>query len=129
MIIAIRRLAMCAALSIVSAGTAAAAPGDPKPAQSAPEREEVPFSNKKAASEETLNRTTGREDLSMVAQSQQASSVSRSSVSGTTTTGEISIADNAFQNATGLTVINANTGNNVAMNASLNVNIVMTGPQ
>ena len=42
---------------------------------------------------------------------------------------EINLSDNAFQNATGLTVINANTGNNVAMNASLTVNVVMTAPE
>ncbi len=41
------------------------------------------------------------------------------------TTGEIRIADQALQNASGLTVINNNTGNNVAMNASLNVNLVI----
>lgn len=128
MIISMRKLALAAALAIGSAGTAFADPGE-KRAAPATDREEPLFTDKKVADDEALNRTTAREDLSLLAQSRQASTVSNNSVSGVSTTGEISIADNAFQNATGLTVINANTGNNVSMNASLNVNIVMTGPQ
>ena len=33
------------------------------------------------------------------------------------------IAGNAFQNMSGLSILNVNTGNNVAINAALNVNI------
>ena len=119
-------------LAFASTAALAAEPAQPAsaPAQAAvPAEPESAFAAARTADDATLNGATAREDLSLVAQSQQANTVSRNSVSGTTTTGEISIADTAFQNASGLTVINANTGNNVAMNASLNVNIVMTGPQ
>ena len=86
------------------------------------------FSAAKAVPRETLETATAREDLSIVAQTQQTSNVSGSSVSGTVTNGAVGIAGSAFQNATGLTIVNANSGNNVAMNGSINVNIVMSPP-
>lgn len=89
----------------------------------------APFQGSVLVADEALEKATAREDLSLVAQSQQTSTVSNNSVSGTSTTGDINLSDNAFQNATGMTIINANSGNNVAMNASVNVNIVMTPPQ
>jgi hypothetical protein len=87
--------------------------------------EQGAFSQADAASDELLDKATAREDISLAAQSQQTSNVSGNSVNGTSTTGTISFSDNAFQTASGLTVINANSGNNVSMNASMNVNIVM----
>ena len=133
MTIAIRRLIIAAILLLPPLAPAVAAQaqgGDPEP-QTVPQTKqpEGPFEGKKVADETALDHATAREDLSLLAQSQQASSVSQSSVNGPSTTGEIGFAGNAFQNATGLTVVNANSGNNVAMNASLNVNIIMTGPQ
>ena len=86
------------------------------------------FSAARAVTLQTLETATAREDLSIVAQTQQTSTVSRSSVSGNVTTGAVGVAGNAFQNATGLTVVNSNSGNNVAMNGSINVNIVMSPP-
>ena len=44
-------------------------------------------------------------------------------VTGTSTTGNVQIVGNAFQNLQGLAVINANSGNNVAINAALNVTV------
>ncbi|HEY0150234.1 MAG TPA: hypothetical protein VGB70_14700 [Allosphingosinicella sp.] len=124
------RWAAGAAFALASTGSLAASPPEETAAAVAvPAERETAFAGSKVANDAALNGATAREDLSLIAQSQQANTVSRNSVNGVTTTGEISIADNAFQNASGLTVINANTGNNVAMNASLNVNIVMTGPQ
>jgi hypothetical protein len=86
------------------------------------------FAAAKAVPRETLETATAREDLSIVAQTQQTSNVSGSSVSGTVTNGAVGVAGSAFQNATGLTIVNANSGNNVAMNGSINVNIVMSPP-
>ncbi len=126
----LRRWAAGAALALAPTAGLAVSPAGPAPAPAtAPAEPETPFAGGKVADDSALNGATAREDLSLVARSEQANTVSRNSVNGVTTTGEIGIADNAFQNASGLTVINANTGNNVAMNASLNVNIVMTGPQ
>lgn len=88
-----------------------------------------PFANSQIASDTTLEAATAREDMSLLAQSETTSTVSNNSVSGTSTTGDIIFGDTAFQNSGGLTLVNANSGNNVGMNASINVNIVMTPPQ
>lgn len=88
-----------------------------------------PFAGSALAGDDTLGAATAREDIAMLAQSETTSTISNNSVSGTSTTGEISFGDTAFQNSGGLTIVNANSGNNVGMNASINVNIVMTPPQ
>ncbi len=76
-----------------------------------------------AVSDDTLKTMAGREDLSMIARSDQTAAVSKNSVGDNAVTGEVRIADNAFQNLSGLSLLNVNTGNNVAINASMNVNI------
>jgi hypothetical protein len=119
-------LLILAAIPAVSA-QAQPAPADARPSAS-PEVEAGAFSASSAVTLQTLETATAREDLSIVAQTQQTSTVSRSSGSGTVTSGAVGVAGNAFQNATGLTVVNANSGNNVAMNGSINVNIVMSPP-
>jgi len=81
------------------------------------------FGGESPVAAETLDAIAGREDLAQIAQAEQNAVVSRSSVNGQSTTGGIAIDDNAFQNLSGLSVVNANTGNNVAINASMNVNI------
>ena len=114
---------------LLAAGTARAEPPAPAKAETQPATAEAPFSSSKAADDDVLDKATAREDLSQIARSQQSSNVSNNSINGASTTGDIRISDNAFQNASGLTIINANSGNNVAMNGSINVNIVMTPPQ
>ena len=74
-------------------------------------------------SDDLLGRIAGREDVAQIAQADQAATVTRNSVGDNSTTGEVRISDNAFQNLSGLSVLNVNTGNNVAINASMNVNI------
>ena len=74
-------------------------------------------------SEDMLKAIAGREDVTQIAQADQAAAVSRNSVGDNSVTGEVQISDNAFQNMSGLSVLNVNTGNNVAINASMNVNI------
>jgi hypothetical protein len=124
--------AALAATAFLAGGAHAQAEATDAPAQEASvsqdtsDSPDAPFAADKAASTEILNRSTAREDISQVATSTQNSTVSGNSVSGTSTTGTVGFSDNAFQNASGLTVINANSGNNVSMNASMNVNIVMT---
>lgn len=75
--------------------------------------------------EGALKSIAGREDLAQVAESRNTATVADNSVGDNSTTGEIRIADSAFQNLTGLSLINVNTGNNVAMNAAMNVNIAI----
>ena len=72
----------------------------------------------------SLEQVTGREDTgAMIASATQRNTVSNNSVTGTSTTGTITIDGNAFQNLQGLAVISANSGNNVAMNAAMNVTV------
>ena len=114
---------------MLAAGTARAEPPAPSRGETQPATQEAPFSSSKAAADDVLDKATAREDLSLIARSQQSSNVSNNSINGPSTTGDIRMSDNAFQNASGLTIINANSGNTVAMNGSINVNIVMTPPQ
>lgn len=88
-----------------------------------------PFAAASAVSDAALDEATAREDLSLVAETEQASEVSGNSVTGRSSTGDIRIADQAFESASGMTIVNANSGNNVAINASVNVNIVVAPPQ
>lgn len=78
-----------------------------------------------ALSEATLGKIAGREDSAQISYSQQTSQVSRNSIGDNSRTGDALISDNAFQNLSGLSILNVNTGNNVAINASMNVNIAI----
>lgn len=78
-----------------------------------------------AISENALGEIAGREDTNQISYAQQTSNVSRNTVGDNSRTGDARIADNAFQNLSGLSILNVNTGNNVAINASMNVNIAI----
>jgi hypothetical protein len=70
-----------------------------------------------------LRTVAGREDTVQVSHADQVAGVSRNSVGDNSRTGEARIDGNAFQNMSGLSILNVNTGNNVAINAAMNVNI------
>lgn len=72
-----------------------------------------------------LDTVAGREDIRGVATADQQATVSRNSVGDNAHTGDAKISDNAFQNMSGLTILNVNTGNNVAMNSAMNVTIAV----
>ena len=76
-----------------------------------------------AVSETTLRSTAGREDVAQVSQADLRAGVSQNSVGDNSVTGTARIDGNAFQNMSGLSILNVNTGNNVAINAAMNVNI------
>lgn len=85
-----------------------------------------PFASAGVLDEAALGRIAGREDTALlVARATQQNTVANNSVSGTSVTGNIQIDGNAFQNIQGLAVINANSGNNVAINSAMNVTINM----
>ena len=73
----------------------------------------------------TLGAAAGREDTQQAATATQVAGVSQNSVGDNVRTGDARIADNAFQNMSGLSILNVNTGNNVAINAAMNVNIAI----
>lgn len=74
-----------------------------------------------------LGAIAGRADLAIVAQSDQASTVTQNSVGNNSLTGDVKIDGSAFQNMQGLSLLNVNTGNNVSMNTSMNV-VIMVNP-
>lgn len=86
----------------------------------------TPFSAATKVSTDTLGSVTGRADLSQVIRASNSSTVSNNSVTGNSVTGTITFNDGAFQNLNGLSLLSANTGNNVAINSSLNVNVTVT---
>ena len=95
--------------------------------------EPSPFADRGGASVEALPGAAlasiaGREDVNQAVNSRNVATVASNSVGDNSKTGEVTIADNAFENLSGLSVININTGNNVAVNGAINVNISLTGP-
>lgn len=79
--------------------------------------------------ETALAAVAGREDRgAQIAAADQRNTVQNNSVTGTSQTGAITLDGNAFQNFQGLAVISANSGNNVAINAAMNVTINMGAP-
>jgi hypothetical protein len=75
--------------------------------------------------EKDLKGISGGADLSIAALSEQSGTVSNNSVNGNSVTGTISFDGQAFQNMNGLGVISANTGNNVSINSTMQVNIAI----
>lgn len=83
----------------------------------------------KAVSEGALQAITGRENVAQLSQAELEAEVTNNSVGDNAVTGAARIEGSAFQNMSGLSILNVNTGNNVAINAAMNVNISITpGP-
>lgn len=80
----------------------------------------------KGLGDEALGAIAGREDTTQISTADQVAGVSRNTVGDNSRTGDARISDNAFQNLQGLSILNVNTGNNVAINAAMNVNISLT---
>ncbi len=82
-----------------------------------------------AVDESVLQASAGREDVTQLSQAELQAEVAGNSVGDNAVTGTAQIDGNAFQNMSGLSILNINTGNNVAINAAMNVNISITpGP-
>jgi hypothetical protein len=94
------------------------------PAQAAPVQA-TPFGGAAPVDNALLGTVTGQSDLSQVIRAQNTSTVSGNSVNGHSETGTISFDPNSFQNLNGLSLLSANTGNNVSINSSLNVNVAI----
>lgn len=76
--------------------------------------------------EADLAAITGRADIVQQVRAQNSAIVADNRIDGDSVTGLVSFDGQAFQNLNGLAVISANSGNNVAINASLNVNVTIT---
>ena len=114
----------------IAATLAVLSPAIPAVAQTAPApaADSAPFAVT-ALSDTTLGAIAGREDTRGIALADQQATVTRNSVGNNVRTGDAKIADNAFQNMSGLSILNVNTGNNVAINAAMNVTIAIQPAQ
>lgn len=74
-------------------------------------------------SDTELGQVAGKTDIAQAIRATNATTLTNNQVTGNSVTGVISISDTALSNINGLAIISANTGNNVAINSSLNVNV------
>lgn len=111
-------------LSTTAFTLALSAIGSPVFAQQATDAP-APFATSDAIDADQLNSITGRAEISMAINARNTSEVSGNVVSGNSVTGKISFDSSSFDNLNGLSVLSANTGNNVAINSSLNVNVAI----
>lgn len=70
-----------------------------------------------------LSRVAGREDLNQFILSDQKTTVSQNTIGNNSTTGSVQIDGNAFQNLSGMSVITANSGSQVAITSQMFVTI------
>lgn len=116
---------MAISLQLCSVLAAAVLAGAPFPAfaQTVPTRSDAWEST--VLDDRELSAIAGREDTRQISLANQVTEVTDNSVGDNVRTGDARISDNAFQNMSGLTILNVNTGNNVAINAAMNVNIAI----
>ena len=87
--------------------------------------EENPFGVVPSVAGAQLAKMTGQANIAQEVQATNTSTVANNMVEGNSVTGNISFGSGAFQNLNGLSVLSANSGNNVAIDASLNVNVAV----
>lgn len=118
------------AASLLWATVAEAQVTTPGPAETVAAEPDAAFGSAAALGEADLGSVAGRADVgTQIAAADQRNVVSNNSVTGNSVTGDVRIDGSAFQNLQGLAVINANSGNNVAINSAMNVTINLGGPQ
>jgi hypothetical protein len=86
---------------------------------------ENPFGAAAAIGNDTLGTVTGQADLAQVVEARNTGTVTGNTVSGQSQTGTITFDGSSFRDLNGLSLLSANTGNNVAINSSLNVNVAI----
>ena len=86
-------------------------------------RPQSPFGDAQAVDGSALQAVTGMANLQQFANATNSSVVAGNSVNGQSVTGQIAIDGQSFQNMNGLSILTANTGNNVSINAAMNVNV------
>ena len=95
------------------------------PASSVRAAPPAPFAEASAISGADLGAITGRADTAMLIRAENSATVANNNVIGDSTTGSISFDPQSFQNLNGLSLLSANTGNNVSINSSLNLNVAI----
>ena len=75
-------------------------------------------------SDDELGTVTGRENSNwMSATSTNTAVVTDNRVGDNNVTGNVNVTDSAFQNVSGISMVNFNTGNNSAINAGMSINL------
>ena len=85
----------------------------------------APFGAAASIGVDQLAQIVGRADISQQVNATNTGTVAHNTVSGNSVTGTINFDSQSFQNMNGLSLLSANTGNNVSINASLNVNVTL----
>ena len=85
-----------------------------------------PFGEAKPVTNADLHSITGQGDLAQVVNAENKGVVSGNTITGASQTGTIHFDSSSFQNLNGLSLLSANTGNNVSINSSLNVNVAIS---
>ena len=122
-----------AVLGLVGWAPAAAADTVERPAvaplsAAAPIRPGPTFQVAQIADDGLLAAVAGKADVQQIDQEanvQNSSTVSGNTINGDFSTGTIAIGGTSFDGFNGLALFNVNTGNNVAINASMTVNVAI----
>lgn len=91
-------------------------------------RPETVFAGAPIADEAHLNAATGMADIKVVQQTVNVANtgtVAGNIINGDPVTGAISFDGGSFGGFNGLALVNTNTGNNVSINAAMNVNVAI----
>ncbi len=108
---------------LLSSAAIAASPPTPAPVDRPPA--DTPFGSSAKVAGPALAEITGRADTAVSIRANNSSTVSNNSVTGSSVTGTISFDTSSFANLSGLSLLSANTGNNVSINSSLNLNVAI----
>lgn len=118
-----RAALVCLLAGSAIGGGAAPAAAQPAPDTGAPDT----LFTQAPISEAELAATTGREKSDwMSASANNNAVVSGNQVGDNNVTGNVNVTDSAFQNVSGISMVNFNTGNNSSINAAMSVNLHIT---
>jgi hypothetical protein len=79
----------------------------------------------KPVDDRQLGTIAGKTDLSQLASAQARGTVAGNTINGNSATGTIHFDASSFQGGNGLSIVSANSGNNVAINSAMSVNVTV----
>lgn len=79
----------------------------------------------KPVDDSQLRAVSGKAELSQIATAEISGKVANNTINGDSTTGTIQFDASSFQGMNGLSILSANTGNNVSINSAMNVNVTV----
>jgi hypothetical protein len=121
-----RSVLVCAAtMSLGAAASGASAQTAPDPQVIAPAADAASPFEAAPMDEAALATVSGREDRPtwQASNAQSNATVQGNKIGDNSPTGALAVSDAAFQNVSGISMVNLNTGNASSINASMNVNL------